>query len=99
MNWEDREHFDKQFQAVFKLLTAIQKQGEKQMAALDDKTQAIVTLVVKIGTDLANLITDLKNNSGQPTTAQLQALDDIATKLQGVDTTITTADPGPASAA
>ncbi len=68
---------------------------EAQMSALDDKTAAIVTAVTQLGTDLAAAIADLKANSGAPTTAQLAALDNIATSLTSMDATVKASDPGP----
>lgn len=65
------------------------------MSALDDKTAAIKAAVTQLGTDLTAAIADLKSNTGAPTPEQLQALDDIATQLTGLDTTVKSSDPGP----
>lgn len=64
------------------------------MAALDDKTAAIKAAVTQLGTDIATLAADLKASGAAPTAAQLQALDDIATQLTGLDTTVKAEDPG-----
>lgn len=71
---------------------------ENQMAALDDKITAIQTAVSQLGTDLATVIADLKASGQAPTADQLAALDAIVSSLQGLDTTVKAADPGPAPA-
>lgn len=94
-------YFDKRLETIEHLLIEIKKQGEKHMSVLDDKITAINTAVTKLGTDLSTLITDLKSNSGAgaPTAAQLASLDTIAQALTSIDSTVTSSDPGPVTAA
>lgn len=71
------------------------------MSVLDEKTVAIKAAVVTLGTDLNTAIADLKAQiaAGQaPTAEQLQALQDVADSLTGLDTTVKAADPGPTPA-
>ncbi len=67
------------------IITKITEMETNIMSALDDKTQAIVDAVSKLGTDLAKAIADLKAQAGQATPDQLAKLDAIAQSLQGLD--------------
>lgn len=78
------------------------RKGEKQMAKLDEITAAIKTAQVQLGTDLNAAIADLKAQIAakqEPTAEQLQALQDVADSLTGMDTDVKAADPGPQIAA
>lgn len=57
------------------------------MSALDDKLAAVQAAITQLGTDLTAAIADLKAKigTGEPTTAQLAALDAIATSLTNLD--------------
>lgn len=69
------------------------------MSQLDDKLTTVEGGVTKLGTDLSALIADLKANGGAPTPAQFTRLDNIAIALTSLDSTVTSSDPGPATAA
>lgn len=81
------------------VLDQLKQTEEKLMSALDDKTAAIKAAVAQLGADLATLVADLKSNTGAPTPAQLQALDDIVTSLTSLDTQAKSDDPGPQTTA
>jgi hypothetical protein len=88
MNAWEYDHFNKAVCRIEQLLLEIKKQGEHQMSELDDRITTIQTAVAQLGTDLTAAIADLKAKigAGQPTDAQLSALDAIATSLTSLDT-------------
>lgn len=92
MNWEDREHFDKQLAQVVALCTTILNKENHIMTQLDDLNAKIATVqatITQLGTDLTAAIADLKAKIAAGATdlsGPLATLDAINTSIGALDT-------------
>ena len=110
MNSWEYDHFEKAVQRIERLLLDIKKQGETQMAQIDDLNAAIqsedveindiLPVVTKIQADITTLLAKVAAG-GTPTdlTTQIQAIQShvssLTTALQQLNDADTSANPAP----
>lgn len=107
MNSWEYDHFNRAVQRIEHLLLEIKKQGETQMAQIDDLNAKITALgtgldnlgaaLAKVATDAAKSFADLKaaiqaGATGTDLTTQLQAMDSNIAKLSALSDTVSQLD-------